>query len=50
MRYVSAILLGLAAAQGNGVLFQAIGAGICVGLGVITFAFAVEAIVRDGKE
>jgi hypothetical protein len=50
MRYLAGVLYGLAAAHGAGLLLDALGTGVCVALGTVAFAFAVEGIVRAEGE
>lgn len=50
MRYLAAFLYGVAAAQGAGILLNALGAGLCVGLGTLAALFAVEGIVKNDRE
>lgn len=47
VRYVSAILYGMAAAHGAGLILQGVGTFVCVALGTVAALFAVEHIVKD---
>lgn len=49
MRWVAATLYGLAAAHGAGLLLDALGTGICVGLASLAALYAIDAMIQDGR-
>jgi hypothetical protein len=46
MRYLAGTLYGLAAASGTGLLLNSLMIGLCIAVGTIAFAFALEGMIR----